>query len=248
MGYKDTFLAVYHFTHIAPRKGKRSLAEFQRRADYFQKTWGKLIPRDTNANIIDIGCGDGNLVWWLHQCGYAKAEGIDMSADQIEAAQALGVPNVRQADLRAYLADKADSYDAITLRDVLEHFTKQEITETFPLYYKALRKNGRIIIQVPNAASPLFGRIRYGDFTHELAFCESSLQQLLRVMGFGDTKCHPTYAAPPIRGVKSLIRFISWKLVEAFYQFLIFGETGCRRSIVTESIIAVAVKDEGSAT
>jgi len=42
------------------------------------------LPEDKKAKIIDLGCGNGGFVYWLQQIGYQNAEGIDISAEQIE--------------------------------------------------------------------------------------------------------------------------------------------------------------------
>ncbi len=97
-----------------------------------------------------------------------------------------------------------------------------------------------MIIQVPNAESPFFGRIRYGDFTHEMAFSTSSLQQLLQVMSF--TQIRTFAVEPAITNTKSLLRFYLWKMVERFYKLLLFAELGSGSRIVTQGIIAVAIK------
>jgi hypothetical protein len=49
---------------------------------------------------------------------------------------------------------------------------------------------------------------------------------------------HP--AGPVLRGVRDVPRQLLWKCLEAVYKVLVFAETGRRRVIVTESIIAMA--------
>ncbi len=242
MNYKDKFYTKYYSTHVLPRKGTASREQFVQRARYYQKTWSKLLPGDKQAKIIDVGCGNGSLVWWLQQAGFANTEGIDFSLELIEVARTLGVNNITQADLMTFLAAKLDCYDVVILRDVLEHFPKDTIVSILEICHGSLRHNGILIIQVPNAETPFFGRIRYGDFTHEVAFGMSSLQQLLGVIGFKQARFYST--GPAVSGVRSLFRFLLWKPVEAFYRFLIYAETGRWNSIVTESIIAIAVKDD----
>ena len=94
-------------------------------------------------------------------------------------------------------------------------------------------------MQVPNAESPFFGRIRYGDLTHEIAYCVSSLNQLLRMSGFADVRCFPV--RPAGLGFKSCIRFILWRLIEAAMKLCLYSEIGSdgRNSIVTQNIIAI---------
>ena len=61
------------------------------------------MPEDKKAKIIDLGCGNGGFVYWLQQIGYQNAEGIDISAEQIETGQKLGIKNIKQADIKEFL-------------------------------------------------------------------------------------------------------------------------------------------------
>jgi hypothetical protein len=144
---------------------------------------------------------------------------------------------VQQADVAEYLAGRRDHYDALILRDVLEHFTRDEIVEVLETCRSAIRPGGLLIVQVPNAESPFFGRIRYGDFTHELAFSSSSVTQLFNVLGFEDPRVYPT--DPAIAGARSLARSLLWAGVKAFYRLLLFAELGRGRWIFTQGLIAV---------
>lgn len=237
MEFKQQFFARYASTHVTHRKGIASLETFRNSAPLWTEHFGGLLPPDRGSFIVDVGCGSGGLVWWLQQSGYHRAEGIDLSDEQVDLAHQLGVSNVRQADLRSFLAARPGKYDAILMRDVIEHFTRPEILEILAACRSALRPGGRIILQVPNAESPFFGRIRYGDFTHELAFSISSLSQLLSLAGLEDIRLFDT--DPVLLGVKRLPRRILWQLVKGLYQLLLFAELGRGRRIVTQGIIAV---------
>ena len=243
MSYKDEFYEKYFSTHILHRKGKPTLDRFRRWAFYFEKRWRGFFPKDKKARIIDVGCGQGYLVWWLQSTGFVNAEGIDLSAEQVEVAQELGVRNVQVADLIPFLTAKPNFYEAIVLRNVLEHFSKQEIVDILKICYASLKPAGRIILQVPNAETLFFGRVRYGDFTHEVAFTVSSLQQILSVIGFTQAEFYPT--EPVVYGRRAaVVFFLYWKMVEALYRFLIYLETQRKNSIVTENVVAVAFKPQ----
>jgi hypothetical protein len=97
-----------------------------------------------------------------------------------------------------------------------------------------------IIIQTPNAENPFGGRYRYWIFTHEIAFTRSSLNQLLRVAGFQMVDFYPTGPVP--KGIKSLVRFLLWKVIETILRFYMLIETGSGEGIFTQNIICVAKK------
>lgn len=242
--YRDRFYRDYYTTHIRPREGEMTTARFEAQAAMYDRVWSALLPADRSARILDVGCGSGSLVWWLQRRGYREAAGIDVSAEQIEVARRLGVANVEAADLREYLGSRRATFDRLILRDVLEHFPRERILEVLDLCRCALRPDGRLVLQVPNAEAPLWGRIRYGDFTHEIAFTEGSLRQLLGVAGYDRLSFHP--AGPVLHGPKDLPRHLLWLVLERMYKVLVFAETGRRHAIVTESIIAAGSPGPGA--
>ena len=129
-------------------------------------------------------------------------------------------------------------YDLLIARDLFEHLAKQDTLEALTLCREALRPDGALVLQVPNGESPLAGRIIYGDFTHETAFTQSSLNQVLRAAGFGSVVCHPV--RPVIYGVRSWLRSMVWRVVEAAIITAIVAEVGPTRPIVTQNLLVVA--------
>jgi predicted SAM-dependent methyltransferase len=71
------------------------------------------------------------------------------------------------------------SVDAIIAFDVQEHFTRDEAIQLLDEVFRVLNADGRFIAHSPNAETPLFGRTRYGDLTHEMAYTRTPLTQLL---------------------------------------------------------------------
>ena len=128
----------------------------------------------------------------------------------------------------------------VFLRDVLEHFKKDEILSELEVVYNALKVGGRIIIQTPNGESPFAGRYRWGDFTHETSFTWSSLNQVLAVTGFREVKIKP--AGPVPHDLKSAVRYFLWKCIETLLRFYIIVETGQKKAVFTQNIIAYGVK------
>lgn len=246
MTFKDRFYQSYTSTHVTHRKGEATLDRFRAEFPAWNKHFGRLLPPDREARILDVGCGRGGLVYWLSQSGYRNVEGIDVSAEQVEIAHQLGIANVRQADLTEYLGSRQEYYNALILRDVVEHFPREQIVKVLELCRAAARPGGVVIVQVPNAESPFFGRIRYGDFTHELAFTSTSVTQLFNVLGFVDLRVYPT--EPVVRGVRSLGRAALWSLVKAFYRVLLFAELGHGQWIFTQGLIAVGRVPAGAAS
>ncbi|UFZ01831.1 class I SAM-dependent methyltransferase [Bradyrhizobium ontarionense] len=202
----------------------------------------RFFPADRDAEILDLGCGNGVLLLAAQREGYRRLQGVDGSAEQVAIAHRLGIPGVRQGDLFGELARTGDgTVDALVTYDVIEHLTKQDLLRLTREVLRVLKPGGRWIIHAPNGESPFFGRIRYGDFTHELAFTRQSLGAVLRAAGFADVGC--VEDAPIPHGLKSVIRLLLWKGIRSLLRLIIAVETGeTADGIYSQNLIAVAVK------
>jgi 2-polyprenyl-3-methyl-5-hydroxy-6-metoxy-1,4-benzoquinol methylase len=198
------------------------------------------LPLPSAGRVIDIGCGQGELVRLLLADGY-DAEGIDVSPEQVAIAQAAGLDRVRQGDYRHLLMDARIQVAAVTATDLLEHLTKDEVLETFDRVLGALAPGGVFVARVPNAASPLGGYIRYGDFTHESSYTSRSIRQLAAAAGFCSVV---SQSCPPVaHGLMSAARVVVWKPVSAMYKIALAAETGVLRGhVVTQNLTFTAYK------
>src|SRR5258705_7234285 len=161
-----------------------SLDGLKPRLPYLRSLIRRHFPRDRNAVILELGCGHGTLLYALHKAGYTDARGVDWAGEQVRAAHHLGIQGVREGDVMHALAETASrSVDVVVAFDLIEHFTKAELVPLVDEVFRVLSRGGRWIIHVPNAEGPFGARIRYGDFTHELAFTRLSLSQLLKASG-----------------------------------------------------------------
>jgi len=242
MNYRDKFYSKYVSTHTSHLYGEVSLEDIKKQFPVWRKLFGRFLPKDKNAKIIDLGCGNGSFVYWLQQNGYLNAEGVDVSPEQIKAAQDLGIKNIYQDDCKNYLTGKKEIYDCIFMLHVLEHFNKEEVLDILEIIHQSLKINGILVITTPNAEAPVMGnQIRYGDFTHDTLFARNSIRQVLSVSNFKDIEVYPV--PPMIHGFKSLTRFILWKCyVELKFKLYLLVETGSAKGIFTNSLIAVAKK------
>lgn len=239
MNYREKLYSTYVSTHTSYLYGKVTLDDIKRQFPVWKKYFERFLPKEKDTKILDIGCGNGGFVYFLNSLGYRNAHGIDFSPEQIEIAKKLGIKNVECADLREFLKGKQGYYNLIFARDVIEHFNKDEILDILRLIYDSLN-SGAVVIQTPNAEGPLGSKYRYGDFTHEIAFTRSSLNQVLKVAGFNDTAFYPTGPVP--KGFKSAVRFLLWKGIEIMLRFYMVIEIGSFSGIFTQNIIARAKK------
>ncbi len=209
---------------------------------YLSKLIEMHFPKRIDSKILEIGCGHGALIYYAKKMGYNHLEGVDASLEQVEEAWKLGLrDNIRHEDLMETLIKSADkSYDAIVALDVIEHMTKNELLDLVRELHRVIRDGGKLILHMPNAASPFFGRVRYGDYTHEQAFTQSSLSQLLITYGFSKVKCFED--TPIVHGVKSAMRWSVWKVVRTIFRMTLVAETGVSNEIFTQNFLAVAAK------
>lgn len=212
------------------------------RAPYLVRLVGTHFPRDTDAVILDLGCGHGLLLHLARQAGYANIHGVDVSAEQVAEAARLGIAGVRQGDLvETLLGTPSDSHDVVVTFDVIEHFSISELLRLVDEVRRVLRPQGKWIIHCPNAESPFFGRIRYGDITHVQAFTPTSLKQLLLSSGFSAVSFYED--RPTVHGVRSAVRYALWSVFRAgllLYLLSELGTTGSR--IMSQNFLAVGVK------
>lgn len=61
--YKDKLYKSYATTHTAHRKGAGSLEDFKNRTYIYDQQLAGFLPKTKAAKILDIGCGNGSIVW-----------------------------------------------------------------------------------------------------------------------------------------------------------------------------------------
>ncbi len=238
--YKKIIYENYISKHNSNLYGDMSIARIKAYAPALNHYYCRHLPADKNARILDIGCGDGNFVYHLQQLGYVNAMGIDVSEEQINKGRSMGINNLHCGDLLQYLANNQQPLDVVVAKDVIEHFTRNEVFEILAAVSKHLKKGGIFIMQVPNGQGLFYTSIYYGDYTHEMAYTESSIRQVMLNTGFEGVKCYPTGPVP--HGVVSRVRYVLWQLMVWKLKFWKMVETGSPAGIFTQNIISVAVK------
>ena len=136
--------------------------------------------------VLDVGCGGGLLLKMLAERGLKRVAGLDFSLEAADAAwRRSRVPAVCASLSRAPLA--TSSCAAITMFHVLEHL--YDPASYLAAAHSLLRPNGRLIVQVPNAACwqfLLFGERWNGIDVprHLIDFRERDLESMLDSCGF----------------------------------------------------------------
>jgi SAM-dependent methyltransferase len=225
--------------------------DFQDATGYFDvasaERWGKAyfwyfrgwLPREKDARIAELACGSGKLLHFFKRNGYSRIRGVDISPDQIALARQTGL-EVTQANALDWLSGFQREFDLIVSLDLVEHFTREEALRFLELCFSALKPGGRLILQTPNADSPFGLQHRYNDITHEWAFNPNQLSRLLRRAGFVDAKPREQGPVPWGYSVRSMARWITWRVIRAGLQVWNLAETGSRLPVLTRVFLITA--------
>lgn len=213
---------------------------FRPRKAFFSWIISKHLPEDRNVRILDLGCGHGAFLHFLSRAGYKNIRGIDISPEQIETAQKLGITEASLGSLEQILDEERDGcVDVVIAMDILEHLTKDEMFHTLDNIRRVLKPSGTCLAHVPNAEGLYGMRIRYGDITHEQAFTPTSARQIFRTVGFSKVNCYED--KPVVHGVKSFARRVIWDAGTLYHRVLLTAETGGASAVLSQNMLIKAV-------
>lgn len=184
--------------------------------DQFEFNYRQHFPADLSAAVLDIGVGRGEMLSCMKNWGYQDYQGVDISKSTVSFCSSIDLRCELVDDVRPWLLDRPGTFGIITLLDVLEHFSKQDVIPFLRSVHSALTAEGTVIIQVPNLQSPEGYLHRYNDITHEIGFIEHSLQQVLLEAGFRKFTFHGFEAIvnPTKRDrMDRRVRDLYWKFV-----------------------------------
>jgi len=207
----------------------------------YEDNFSDLLPKSTQAKILEIGCGAGQLLFYLKQKGYRNIEGIDIGDEQAEMVRKMGISAVSINSIPEYLKDKKSSYDLIIMNQVIEHLSKEVLLDNLRAIRSALKEGGLFVFATPNMACLSGSFQRDIDFTHEIGLTERNAHQVMRVAGFKDIM---------IRGdrvsFKPRIKRIVWAVLNRLWHstlgFIYYIERGSDRPRVLSKELIVAGK------
>ena len=100
---------------------------------------------EPNTRVLDLGCGEGELLEWLALHKRVDARGVEISGSKAQQAIARGV-SVFHSDLEEALADLPDrAFDYVILSQTL-----QETREPLKVLHDMLRVGEHAIVAFPN--------------------------------------------------------------------------------------------------
>lgn len=120
---------------------KTFVPEVLGREDY--RIIGEFV--DTGSRVLDLGCGEGELMAWLEQTKDAEARGVEISPDQVRRCLGRGL-SVYQGDIDLGLEDYPDqAFDYVILSQTL-----QETQDPLRVLREMVRVGRRAIVGFPN--------------------------------------------------------------------------------------------------
>jgi 2-polyprenyl-3-methyl-5-hydroxy-6-metoxy-1,4-benzoquinol methylase len=176
-----------HYAHLGDQAKHRAGKRRQLLATY--RRW---LPTDQGAAMLEIGPGYGQLLEALRRdLGYREVTAIDLSREVVEFCNQLMPGSATYVpDTAAHLRANPSRWACVFVLHVLEHVPRAEVLDLVRSIRDALVPGGRVIVELPNAANFLTGTyLRYADLTHECAYTEQSLRQLLESAGFAQVEC-----------------------------------------------------------
>jgi 2-polyprenyl-3-methyl-5-hydroxy-6-metoxy-1,4-benzoquinol methylase len=222
------------------RADLKTFALVSRKFDWNYRRFLVQLPRD--AAILDLGCGLGQFVYYLTTQGFMNVQGVDISADLVQLAQQIQPDThfTHTDDSIRFLRSNVESFDVITMNDVLEHVPLEQLIPVMHAVYAALKSGGFVLIKTINAAFPFGYASRYMDLTHTISFHEKSLTQLLRHTGFAEIKCFQEEIG--IYNPLFLFKKLIVVCVRTFVRALIYFSEADWPHIISLNLIAYARK------
>jgi SAM-dependent methyltransferase len=229
MSYYDEYLST-HFRRVTGLDKKAF--ECERKA--FARECTKLLPKDKDARILDVGCGAGHFLYFLDHAGYKNYLGIDISPEQVAFCRDNVTDNVEIVDAFEFLKLKPDHFDVIFSNNFIEHLDAEQLLRFIRLVHLSMKRGGQAILRTPNMACPFSSGTFWTEITHITPFTERSLVQLLSLGKFDDIQIYPSACRLPRR-----LALTVYKLIMLFFW------TPPPR-IVTPAILGVGRKTENA--
>ena len=204
-------------------------AHYQLCAKQLRGRWMRWLPADKNVRILDLGCGCGELLYFLRSLGYTHLYGIDACPEEIDRGRHMGLSTLICADAHDFLESPREKFDLIFALNFFEHLSKDRMVSFLDKVYQALVPRGKVLAVTPNGLSPFSGATRYWDFTHETCFTPASWRQLAAICGFQETRFEEYGPIP--HSFPGVVRCGIWQGIRLFYTFLSTVEVGGDRDV-----------------
>ncbi|MEM7222071.1 MAG: class I SAM-dependent methyltransferase [Pseudomonadota bacterium] len=170
---------------------------------------------------LDIGCGPGTFIATLE--GGIRSRGIDIAQPQIDFARSHYAGGERSFEVAGDLPlpYEDDSFDAITIIELIEHLPAEQNQALIAEALRVLRPDGKLLVSTPNYGScwPIIealvnrlGPTSYED-QHITHYRRASLHRLLEAAG------GRAVSVRPYMGLAAFTAPFGWRFADAVAEF-----------------------------
>ena len=166
----EDFYQVYSSqrTYVAAKIKKKHIRTFD------EQFWKPAL-LNSNHSILELGTGTGLFLAYLKIKGLVNFKGVDNDPKVLEYMPEDISRNVIIGDIWETLKTLQDGFDRIVMLDVLEHFSYFEGHKLLSICKDKLKENGKVVIRIPNLASPLGLQYQFGDLTHKSMYAPGNI-------------------------------------------------------------------------
>ena len=166
--------------------------------------------------VLELGCGNGLFLKYLKHIGVADFVGVDGDRRVLDEMPPDLSAHVAIADFDDFFGSLPAErrFDRAVLFDVLEHFATDDAVALLRKIAGTLKPRGRLVIRVPNMASPFGLGMYFNDVTHRSAFSPGSIRQVARAAGLETVAVLPQAYSTAFKEVRErvLTSTMSWFL------------------------------------
>jgi len=166
------------------------ILERQKRIQSFSKLYNSrlsliesLYPR--KGNLLDIGCGAGFFLNCANERGW-NCHGLEILPEYIKYAQEnFALNNIRLESLDDSLTYDANTFDVITLWDLIEHLRNP--VDCLKKIHHVLKPGGLLVMWTPNVKNAVLLKEKWTGYKilqHFYFFSGDSLKNMLEKAGF----------------------------------------------------------------
>ncbi|MDP7098932.1 MAG: class I SAM-dependent methyltransferase [Rhodospirillales bacterium] len=190
----EDFYRVYgeHRTYAPAETRRKHIRQFD--AQFWR-------PAECRAgmSVLELGCGTGIFLAYLRRKRIAEFVGVDADEavkkympDDVAAKVTIG-------DIRDFIEKTERVFDRIVMLDVFEHFSVFEGRALLSSLKPLLAPEGRIVMRLPNAASPWGLQYQFQDLTHKAIYGPGNIRHLAHAAGYDCLACFSARRGNPFK-------------------------------------------------
>jgi SAM-dependent methyltransferase len=152
--------------------------------NYYEVNFRPYLPDDRNAAILDIGCGQGDFVRYLHGLGYRNITAVDIDEKAVAALKGTeGVSALRHRISEELPGELGGPWALIVAKQMIYYLDRRQAADFVQSLSNALARDGRLLVEVFNGSliSSRFTELK--DPAILTAYTELGLKRLLEWNG-----------------------------------------------------------------